>query len=52
MNNPISYRAPWEIAADKLGGVSRTVHTQEDIDYGWWYLKRLIGFPFISPRYF
>lgn len=46
------YRAPWEITADKLGGVSRTVHTQEDIDYGWWYLKRLIGFPFISPRYF
>ena len=46
------YRAPWEITADKLGGVSRTVHTKKDIDYGWWYLKRLIGFPFISPRYF
>ena len=26
------YRAPWEITADKLGGVSRSVHTQEDID--------------------
>ena len=46
------YRAPWEITADKLGGFSRPVHTQEDIDYGWWYLKRLIGFPLISPRYF
>lgn len=45
------YRAPWEITADKLGGVSRSVHTQEDIDYGWWYLKRLIGVSFISPRF-
>lgn len=46
------YRAPWEITADKLGGVSQSVHTQEDIDYGWWYLKRVIEFPFISPIYF
>ena len=44
------YRAPWEITADKLGGVSRPVHTQQDIDYGRDYLKRLTVFPFIFPH--
>ena len=28
------------------GGVTSSVQTQYDIDYGWWYLNRVIGFPF------
>lgn len=40
------YRAPWEITADLLGGVSRSVHSKEDISLGNWYLaSSVVYFP-------
>ncbi len=38
------YRAPWEITADLMGGVNRSVHTKSDISRGWWYLSTAIAF--------
>ena len=36
------YRAPWEITADLLGGVSRKVHKKSDVNNGWLYLTSAI----------
>ncbi len=32
------YERPWEITADVFGGVTTRIHTQSDINRGYWYL--------------